>query len=161
MLSERKLTTKLDEWAKLQKKANRIEENRQTQLAPLIDTFEAKAAPINTEADRQLDPILDELRQIAEELNAELLGRIGADGSIPIAQIETAAALAQVTTDRKRAIDPAAFLRSVPPSQRHLPAFAGCLTVLIAKAEKFLDARTMARIAKPKLSHSVTVTLKS
>jgi hypothetical protein len=154
------LTTLLGTWSALSKKRARIESARANQLETMIRAFETKAEPINTAADRQLEPILEQLTGLEAEIRCAMLAGIQADGTIAIPQIENAAAFAQVTTDRKREISAAAFLRAVPPSRRNEPAFAECLSVLISKAEKFLDAVTMTRLVRPKLTHSVTVTLK-
>lgn len=160
MLSPAKLTQKLADWEKKREKINKIEAERDAQLLTLIETFERKSEPITAAADQKLEPLYAELTGLEAEIGQELLGRIGADGSIPLPQIETDKAIATVLTDRKRQIDAASFLRNVPPRLRHTKEFAECLTVLVGKAEKFLDARTLARVVSVKLSPSILIKLK-
>lgn len=161
MSTKQDLTAKLHEWEKLKTRATKIETQREQQLQTILDVFEKKAEPINADADRQLAPLVDQMEAIEKELESELLGSIKPDGSIRIPQLETASALAQVMTDSRREIKAAAFFRAVLPSRRNDPDFYGCLSVLIGKAEKFLDKATMTRLARAKLTHSVSLTLKS
>lgn len=153
------LTEKLKKWQGLALRAEKIEDERTVQLETLLDTYDRKAQPINEDADRKLDPILEEMRTLEKEIETDMLAAIKADGSVPIAQLETAKAIAQVHTTGKREIDAAAFFRATSPRVR-TAAFFDCLTVQIGKAEKFLDARTMARLAIKKLTHTVALRLK-
>ncbi len=155
------LTLKLEAWEKLKKQRDRTDAQADAQLDDLLVTFEKKAEPINSERDRRLQPIVDQMNTIEEELRAEMLRQIKTDGTIGIPQLETANALAQVFTDKKREIDAAAFIRATPPRRRNDPAFYSCLTVQIAKAEKFLDQPTMVRLTRLKLTHSVALKLKA
>ncbi len=154
------LTTKLEAWEKLKKQRDRIDADADGQLEDLLVTFERKADPINSDRDRKLQPVLDKMATLENELRDEMLRQIKPDGTIGIPQIETTLALAQVHAASKREIDAAAFIRATPPRRRNDPAFFGCLTVQIGKAEKFLDQPTMTRLARPKLTYSVAVTLK-
>lgn len=154
------LKLKLEEWQKLKTKVNRINAEADGQLEDLIVTFETKAEPINAERDRKLGPVLADLHKLETEIGDGMLAEVKRDGTIGIPQIETARALAQVTLDKKREINTAAFLRAVPPSRRQENAFFECLNVQIGKAEKFLDKPTMDRLTKLKLTPAVAVTLK-
>lgn len=160
-MKKAELTAKLLAWEKLKRQRDRIDQEADSQLEDLIVTFEKKAEPINTERERQLQPVLEKLEALENELRAELLREINADGTIGIPQLETKNALAQVLASSKREIDAAAFIRATPPRRRNEPAFFDCLTVLIGKAEKFLDQPTMTRVARAKVSHSVAVKLKN
>ena len=130
------------------------------QLETLLDTYERKAEPINSDADRKLAPILEQMQELEKEIQTGMLAAIKPDGSVPIAQLETPKALAQVHTNGKREIDPGAFFRATSPRARNTVGFFECLTVQIGKAEKFLDAPTMARLALKKLTHTVALKLK-
>lgn len=155
------LTLKLEAWEKLKKQRDRADAQADALIEDLLVTFEKKAEPINSERDRRLQPIVDQMNTIEEELRAEMLRQIKTDGTIGIPQLETDNALAQVFTDKKREIDAAAFIRATPPRRRNDPGFYGCLTVQIAKAEKFLDQPTMVRLTRLKLTHSVALKLKT
>jgi hypothetical protein len=159
-MTKPELTAKLQEWGKLTKQRNKIEAEADGQLEDLIVTFERKAEPINAERDRKLQPFLEQLQTLENELRDEMLRNVKADGTIGIPQLETALALAQVHASSKREIDAAAFIRATPPRRRTDPGFYACLTVQIGKAEKFLDQPTMLRLARPKVTHSVAITLK-
>lgn len=154
------LTEKLKAWQSLALREQKIEKDRKVQLETLIDTYERKAQPINEDADRKLEPILEQMRTLEKEIETAMLAAIKADGSIPIAQLETPKAIAQVHTTGKREIDAAAFFRATSPRARTTAGFFDCLTVQIGKAEKFLDARTMARLAIKRLTHTVALKLK-
>lgn len=154
------LTAKLEAWEKLKLKRDRIDAEADGQLEDLLVTYEKKAEPINIDRDRKLQPVLDQMQAIENELRDEMTRAIKSDGTIGIPQIETARALAQVQATSKREIDAAAFIRSTPPRRRNDPAFFGCLTVQIGKAEKFLDQPTMTKLARAKITHSVAITLK-
>lgn len=160
-MKPKELTTRLEAWEKLKKQSDRINAEADAQLEDLIVTFEKKAEPINSERDRRLQPVIDKLTALESELRDEMLREIKPDGTIGIPQLETKLALAQVLATSKREIDAAAFIRATPPRRRNDPAFFGCLTVQIGKAEKFLDQPTMTRLARPKITHSVAVTLKN
>ena len=156
----KQIEEKLKEWEKLRAKANRINKEADGQLQDLIVTFETKAEPINAERDRKLGTVLADLQKLEQEISDGMLAEVKRDGTIGIPQIETLRALAQVTLDKKREINAAAFLRAVPPGRRQEPAFFECLNVQIGKAEKFLDKPTMDRLTKLKLTPAVAVTLK-
>lgn len=160
MKAETVLKQKLEDWQKLKLKANRINAEADGQLEDLIVTFETKAEPINAERDRKLGPVLADLHKLEAEIGETMLAEVKRDGTIGIPQIEAPRALAQVTLDKKREINTAAFLRAVPPARRQEPAFFECLNVQIGKAEKFLDKPTMDRLTKLKLTPAVAVTLK-
>ena len=159
-MTKTQLSAKLEAWSKASRKRLKIEKDRENQLQTLIDTYEKKAEPINAQADRQLDPIMEDLHTLEADIRTAMLAGVKPDGSIEIPQIENQFALAQVTIDKKREINSAAFLRAVPPSRRNEPGFFKCLSILITPAEKFLDAVTMARLVRPKLTPSVHLTLK-
>jgi len=154
------LTEKLKTWQSLALRQQKIEAERAVQLETLLDTYERKAQPINEDADRKLDPILEQMQTLEKEIETAMLAGIKADGSVPIAQLETPKAIAQVHTSGKREIDAAAFFRATSPRLRITAGFYECLTVQIGKAEKFLEARTMARLAIKKLTHTVGIKLK-
>ena len=159
-MKPKELTAKLEAWEKLKKQRDRVDAAADGQLEDLLVTYEKKAEPINSERDRKLQPIVDQMNTLEEELRAEMLRQIKPDGTIGIPQLETSLALAQVLATSKREIDAAAFIRATPPRRRNDPAFYGCLTVQIGKAEKFLDQPTMTRLARPKVTYAVAVTLK-
>lgn len=160
MSTKAQLTQKLLDWEKLKKQRDRIDAEADGQLDDLLVTFERKAEPINVERDRKLQPVLERLEELETAIRAEMLRNVKSDGSFGIPQLETEHALAQVLTSSKREIDAGAFIRATPPRQRNDSAFFDCLTVQIGKAEKFLDQPTMKRLARPKLSHNVAITLK-
>jgi len=159
-MNAKTLTAKLEAWEKLKKQRDRVDAAADGQLEDLLVTYEKKAEPINSERDRKLQPIVDQMTSLEEELRAEMIRQIKPDGTIGIPQLETTLALAQVLATSKREIDAAAFIRATPPRRRNDPAFYGCLTVQIGKAEKFLDQPTMTRLARPKITHTVAITLK-
>ncbi len=161
MATPKDLTAKLSAWEKLKKQRDRVDAAADGQLEDLLTTFEKKAEPINTERDRRLQPILEQMDAIESDIRAEMLRSVKPDGTIGIPQLETPGALALVCIDKKREIDAASFFRAIPPSRRNDPAFYGCLTVQIGKAEKFLDQPTMTRLTRLKLTPSVAVTLKN
>lgn len=160
MKAETILKAKLEEWGKAKEKANRINAAADGQLEDLLATYEAKAEPILSERDRKLGPVLADLQNLEREITNALLKEVKPDGAIGIPQLDTEKAFAQVTVDRKRKLDPAEFMRSVHPRERHKPEFFACLTVLVTEAEKFLDKPTMQRLTGFKLSPSVVLKLK-
>lgn len=155
------LTSKLENWERLKKQRDKIDAEADGQLEDLLATYEKKAEPIATERDRKLQPVLEKMTALENEIRADMMREIKADGSIGIPQIETKGALAQVLGSSKREIDPAAFIRATSPARRNEPGFFNCLSVLIGPAEKFLDAPTMARLARKKVTHSVDIKLKT
>lgn len=159
-MTKAQLKEKFERWTTLSRKRQKIETDRRNQLETLLETYEKKAEPINAEANRQLDVFMDELLTLESEIGAEMLASVKPDGKIDIPQLDNKFGLAQVITDKKRHIDPAAFLRAVPPARRHEPAFFKCLSILITPSEKFLDTATMSRLARPKLTYSAQLTLK-
>lgn len=161
-MSKTQLAARVEAWGKLKKKHDAINAAADGQLEDLLAAFEKKAEPIYAERDRKLIPVVDEMNALESEVRTELLRGVGADGSIGIPQIESSnGALAQVHIEKKREIDPAAFFRAVPPRRRQEPAFLGCISILVGKAEKFLDQATMQRLARLKVTPSVAFTLKS
>jgi hypothetical protein len=161
-MTKPKLIAELAEWTRLKKKLDAINTEADGQLEDLLVTFEKKAEPIYAERDRKAGAIIDEMNRIETDVRGELLRQVKPDGAIGIPQLESEnGGLAQVLVDKKREIDPAAFFRAVPPRRRHEPAFLGCLTVQVGKAEKCLDQATMSRIARLKISPSVNFTLKN
>ena len=160
-MNKSQLTAKLEEWQQLKRREQRIHAEADGQLDDLVVTFERKAAPINLDRERKLVAVIDQMTAIENQLRDEMLRQIKPDGTIGIPQLETTLALAQVHASSKREIDPAAFIRATPPQRRNDPAFFACFTVQIGKAEKFLDQPTMTRLARPKITHSVALTLKS
>lgn len=160
-MNAKQLTAKLEAWEKLKRQRDKVDATADGQLEDLLVTYEKKAEPINSERDRKLQPIVDQMNTLEEELRAEMLRQIKPDGTIGIPQLETTLALAQVLATSKREIDAAAFIRATAPRRRNDPAFYNCLTVQIGKAEKFLDQPTMTRLARPKVTYAVAVTLKT
>ena len=159
-MTKAELTTALEDWARNKKRADSITAAADKKLEPHLLAYEKKAEPINAERDEKLAKPLAEMERLELEIRTAMLAQVTADGTAPAA-IETDTAVAQVTVDRKREIDPATFMRAVPPRLRLDPSFIGCLSVLIGKAEKFLDKPTLARLVRPKLTPSVALTLKS
>lgn len=160
-MTKPELASKLQDWASKKKRANRLQAKRDADLQPHIDAYEKKAEEIIAAANKELEPVLSEMDALEKELTVAILALVKADGTTPMGQLESKAAIAQLNTDRRREIPVPAFMRAVPPSLRHTPAYFECLSVLVGKVDKLLDSRTVATIARPKLTHSVSLTLKS
>lgn len=154
------LQEKLNQWGETQKRVVKINRSRDQKLQPLLEEFDRKAEEINTAADARLEPLLAEMEALELEIRSTMLREVKPDGTSPISQVDAETAVAVLTIERRREIDPAAFMRAVPPKLRRDPGFLGCLSVLIGKAEKFLDKQTLARLVHLKLSPSVALTLK-
>src|SRR5205085_2145564 len=161
MLKPKELIARLEAWEKLKKQRDRIDANADGQIEDLLSTYERKAEPINTERERKLEPVVSQMEMIESEIREAMLRQIKPDGTIGLPQLETEHALAQVLIDKRREIDAAAFIRATPPRRRNDPAFYGCLTVQIGKAEKFCDQPTMTRLTRLKLTPSVCLKLKN
>ncbi|MEP6743836.1 MAG: hypothetical protein ABJB61_15170 [bacterium] len=161
VMTKPQLTAKLDEWAKKKKRVDRINAEADARLEPLLKVYEAKAEPINAARDEKLASLLTEMETLEQEIRAAMLAAVNLDGTSSLPQAESGNAVAQLNTERRREIDTAAFMRAVPPRLRLDPAYIGCLSVLVGKADKFLPSPMLARLVRPKLTHSVTLTLKS
>jgi hypothetical protein len=154
------LSTQLDVWANKTKRVNRINADADRALEPHLQAYDKKAEPIIAERDQKLAPLLAEIALIEKEIGPKLLAEITVEGAAP-APLETKLAVCQVTVDRKREIGVAEFIRAVPPRLRLDPNYNGCFSVLVGKVDKFLDAQSVARIVRPKLTPSVVFTLKN
>jgi hypothetical protein len=159
-MTKPEITKRLEDWARKKKRVDNINAEADRKLAPHLAAYEKKASPIEAERDEKVAPLAADLDALEQEIRAALLSQVSPDGTAP-APVETDTAVAQVTIDRKREIDAAAFMRAVPPSQRRDPGYLGCLSVLVGRAEKFLPQMTLARLVRPKLTPSVALTLKS
>lgn len=159
-MTKPELAAALELWAKKKKSVDKINADAERELEPFLQAYEKKAEPIITARDATLSPLLAELETLEKQIGRELLSLVTADGTAP-APLTTKNAIGQVNVDRKREIAPDVFMRAVPPRLRLDPAYASCFSVLMGKVDKFLDAATVARIARPKLTHSVSLTLKT
>jgi len=159
-MSKQQIIKSLEDWARKKRRVDNINADADRKLQPLLDAYERKAEPVNADRDAKIQPLIAEMERLELEIRTALLSQVTADGTAP-APIEIDSAIAQVTVDRKREIDAATFMRAVPPRLRQDPGYIGCLSVLVGKAEKFLDRITLARVVKPKLTPSVAITLRS
>lgn len=158
-LSQAELEAKLAEWAIHQRKIEKIEEQRDAELEPIQARFERAAAPIVDLANRKIQPLQEKLDELGEEIKKSLLAGVRADGTVELAQVTTAKAIAAVnTTPGKRVIDPRTFFQKTPAAKR-TDAFWGCFSVLIKQAEKFLGDG-IDKLAKKDPTHSVSISLK-
>lgn len=160
-MTKAELSDNVKRWGDLRKNFNQIEAKRREQLQPYLDDFERKTAAINTGADRATEPLLREMSQIQLQIEAAMLAKMQSDGTTTLREVNAGDACAFVTTDKKREIDAATFMRVVPPGLRGDSGFLACLSVLVGKAERYLDKPTLDRVVRPKLTHSVTLTLKN
>lgn len=159
-MTKPQIATILEAWARKKERANSINLAADRKLQPHLDVYEKKTAAIIAERDGKLLDLVPEMEKLELQVRNALLALVTAEGLAP-APIDIGVATAQVTVDRKREIDPAAFMRAVPPAMRREPLYMQCFSVLVGKVEKFLDAATLARIVRPKLTPSVAITLKS
>jgi hypothetical protein len=155
-MSKKKVKELLDEWAEAKAQAAIIEAERDAELAPIVERHEKKCAPIREKFVADLSSWQQRAGEIEKEVSEILLSNLNADGSIAVTEIIADGAKAQVLSTGKREIEPSAFFDTTPEGGRD-KSFWGCVTIGIAKAEKFLGSRIYA-IATTKFSHRVQIT---
>lgn len=148
----------LDEWAKLSAKARRIETERDRKLQPLREEYEKATEPITNEAAQKLQPLREQINEIETEITRLMKAMTGPDGEIPVSQVSTEGALAEITASHQREIEPEMFFQETPPAKRN-PAFWSCVKIQIGKAEKFLGSR-IDELAEIKRNFKVSIRLK-
>ena len=157
--TEKKIAKGLKQWAQLRSKKERIEAERDQKLTPIKAQFERRCAPINSAANKKLEPLAQQMAEIEREITNAFLTEIEELGNTNFRHVDTATAVAEVVARTERELDAQTFFESVPPSKRN-DAFWSCLKTLIGKAEKFLGAARLDELAHAKERLSVSIKAK-
>lgn len=144
----------LGEFAKLEKRLQTLAKKRDDELSPLIEAHNEASRPILDEFEAKSTKI----RAKRDEVNAQIKGYLDAAGRDQVITGEKA--YAERKTETKvgpRVIDPKTFYDTVKAKGSE---FWGCLSVGIAKAEKFLGKTSVDEIADIKSTEVVTTEIK-
>jgi|GEM_PF-6548486 len=153
------IKTWLDEWATLQERKTSLELERDKKLNKHIEAFESVCAPIKDKYEPQITELTNQSIELEKKIATELKKGIGDDGTASLPLVVSDKAKAEVNSRQVRQINVEDWLNAVPKSEWGV-GFFGTLDVLIQKADKF-RSDLVAKLAKSKRTHSVSVTLKS
>ena len=138
-LSQADIKAKADEWADLGKKITKLEDARDAALEPHRQKYESAYAAVG----RQHDPKIEKLQQQRDELQAEVIGWLNAQGKAVTIEATKAIAANEMKVGA-RVIDPHKFFEKAKSKGA---AAWDCVTVAIAKAEKLLGKTTVDEIS--------------
>ncbi|HYE76179.1 MAG TPA: hypothetical protein VEF04_22730 [Blastocatellia bacterium] len=154
---QQEIQTAINEWAEAKRAYEELLAEREAELKPIVDRYERKMAPIRESYAEQITPLMEKMDEKKRLVESLLLSNLNEDGSVGVMEIVSDGGKAQVHTTSQRTIEPSAFFELTPAPARDA-SFWNCLTVGIAKAEKFLGSR-IDQIAKKKFFHKVELTL--
>jgi len=128
-----------DEWAGFQAKIARAEAKRNEELDPFIVEYNEKTKPITAKHDAKIQKLKDEQAAIGKRVTEWLASH----GKAIVLEGEAAVAANEVKVG-SRVIDAEKFFSLVKAKGSE---FWGCVTVQIAKAEKFLGKTEVDKIS--------------
>lgn len=140
----------LDEYAMLEKRLGKLAQKRDDELAPLIEAHNEATKPIYDEFEHRSAKIRAKRDEIDTQIREHLLA---AKRDQVITGEKATAERRTETKIGSRVIDPKKFYDTV---QEKAAEFWGCLSVGIAKAEKFLGKTQVDEIADVKATAVVT-----
>lgn len=146
----------LTEYARICADISALETRREKQLKPLRDEFESKAKPIERKYADKLTPLLNRRDALVKSVTGAIEGGYGKPDFVPV--VEADGAVAELSTDSKRTIDPVKFFAAVPESERTIK-FWECVAVQVTKVDKAFGNRFIS-ITDLKTTHKVNVRLK-
>lgn len=140
----------LDAWARAKARAVKLEAVRDKALAPLTAAYEKRCAAIHEEANEQLRPIEEQLKNLEAAIAKEFAIGIDIGGrSCALYQAATEKAIAEVQTNEgNREIPAEKFFDQIPAARRD-SKFWECVKIQIGKAEKLLGSVVDALADKP------------
>lgn len=142
MATKTEIKTALDELAVLYTEREQIEMRRERQLKRHREKFEKAVQPINEKIQAKLSPVNQRIYALEKDVEAGLITSTKADGSFKFQQIESSGIHAEIIqTASRREVSAEKFFSEVPALQRNGESFWSCLSVQIAKAEKFLGEK--------------------
>lgn len=151
-LSQAAVKELADEWADVGEQIAKLDQKRNAELDPLIERHNLEMKPILD----KYDPKIAKLQERRSEIWDEVTGWLTAHGKAISLEGERAVAAVEVKVGA-RTIDPEKFFKLVKAKGSE---FWGCLTVQIAKAEKFLGKTEVDKIAEKKNGLVPTLKLK-
>lgn len=151
-LTQAEVKAAADEWADLQAKITKAENAKNAEIDPYLVKFNKETAPILAKHESKIN----KLREQAGELEQTVIGWLNGVGK-PIA-LEGEKAVAEVhLKESSRTIDSQKFFELVKAKGAE---FWGCVSVGIAKAEKFLGKTEVDRISSKETKLVASLKLK-
>lgn len=151
-LSQKAVKELADEWADLGDKIAKLDSKRNAELDPYLILHNETIKPVLD----KYDPKIEKLQERQSEIYDEVTEWLSIQGRPIVLEGENAVAAVEVKVG-SRTIDPKAFFDLVKTKGSE---FWGCLTVQIAKAERFLGKTEVDRISEKKTSLVPTLKLK-
>jgi hypothetical protein len=158
-ISKRRAQELIDELHELKKKQAQLVATRDTELATPKAEYEAACAPINERYNKRLTGFATDIASKEKDLREFMLtGFDEQTGAVALGMLESAVVkgkqlVAVVKVGSTRVVPPEGFFKAVA---ERTSEFWGCLTVGLAKAEKFIGAKRVEDLAHKKYTASVS-----